>query len=179
VTALLRSVAPDIVFTHSPVDYLVDHETTSILGRNACFYAPVPNYDTSQFTQSGPSSQVPHLYYFDLIEGVDIFGARVIPEFYVEVSEQIGFKAEMLAAHASQREWLLAHHGIDDYLLKMESWAAARGKEATVASGRKITHAEAFRQHRGHAYPQTNVLEEWLGTRVIFNPSWVQRAKTM
>jgi N-acetylglucosamine malate deacetylase 1 len=170
VTALVRNVAPDIVFTHPPGDYLLDHENTSLLGRNACFYAPVPNYDTSGLTKAGPISQVPHLFYFDLMEGVDIFGKRVAPRFYVDISEQIEFKLEMLAQHASQREWLLAHHGIDDYLVSIQSWAAVRGREASAVSGRKIPHAEAFRQHRGHAYPPINVLQELLAGRVILNP---------
>jgi N-acetylglucosamine malate deacetylase 1 len=47
VTDLLRETAPRIVFTHPPADYLTDHETTSTLVRNACFYAPVLNYSTS------------------------------------------------------------------------------------------------------------------------------------
>src|ERR1019366_10191522 len=46
VTGLLREVDPAIVFTHPPQDYLTDHETTSLLVRNACFYAAAPNYDT-------------------------------------------------------------------------------------------------------------------------------------
>src|SRR5262245_58316645 len=37
VTALLREVAPEIVITHSPNDYISDHEMTSLLVRNACF----------------------------------------------------------------------------------------------------------------------------------------------
>lgn len=172
VAALLRDVAPHIVFTHSPADYLLDHETTSTLGRNACFYAPVSNYDTSQYTKAEPIHHVPHLFYCDGMEGIDIFGKRVTPEFYVDVSTEIDFKLEMLARHVSQREWLLAHHGMDDYLASMQSWAAVRGAEAASATGRKVGFAEAFRQHRGHAYPCTNLLQELLGDRVIPNPSY-------
>jgi N-acetylglucosamine malate deacetylase 1 len=169
VTALLRDVAPDIVFTHSPHDYLLDHETTSTLGRNACFYAPVVNYKTSAYSNVEVITKVPHLFYFDAMEGIDIFGKRVAPEFYVDISGEISFKSEMLAQHASQREWLLAHHGIDDYLIAMQSWAATRGAEATAAGGKTISHAEAFRQHRGHAYPQKNVLQELFGEGVILS----------
>jgi LmbE family N-acetylglucosaminyl deacetylase len=172
VAALLRDVAPSIVFTHSPADYLLDHETTSTLGRNACFYAPVSNYDTGKYTKGAPIRQVPHLFYFDVMEGIDIFGKRVSPEFYVDVGGEIDFKREMLALHASQREWLLAQHGMDDYLASMQSWAAVRGAEAARLTRRKVSYAEAFRQHRGHAYPRTNPLQELLGDHVIFNPSY-------
>jgi hypothetical protein len=41
--------------------------------------------------------------------------------------------------------------------------------EATGAAGQKIDYAEAFRQHRGHAYPSDNVLQALLSARVISN----------
>ena len=48
----------------------------------------------------------------------------------------------MLAAHASQRDWLLKQHGMDHYVEAMRHWGTQRGKEAGVA------YAEGFRQHR-------------------------------
>jgi hypothetical protein len=63
----------------------------------------------------------------------------------------------MLACHASQRDWLLRQHGMDEYLEAMARWGADRGSEIGVAQ------AEAFRQYRGHPYPQDNLLLELLG----------------
>ncbi len=63
----------------------------------------------------------------------------------------------MLACHASQRNWLLKQHGIDEYLDSQEHWSRLRGTEFGV------DHAEAFRQYRGHPYPQDNRLLELLG----------------
>jgi hypothetical protein len=63
----------------------------------------------------------------------------------------------MLGAHASQRDWLLKHHGMDHYLQAMRDWSAKRGSEAGVA------FAEGYRQHLGHSYPQDNVLGQLLG----------------
>src|ERR1700722_3446249 len=34
---LLRTVRPNFVFTHSPADYLLDHEMTSVIARAAAF----------------------------------------------------------------------------------------------------------------------------------------------
>ena len=172
VTAVVRMVAPDIVFTHPPTDYLSDHEITSTLVRNACFYASVKNYDTSKYTEAKSLKSVPHLYYFDAMEGVDLFGKLIVPEFYVDIGDVINFKSRMLSQHASQRSWLLAQHRINDYLLSMVSWAQLRGKEAARVSGQKIRYAEAFRQHRGHAYPRANRIHALLGKRVIANPSY-------
>lgn len=169
VTALLRKVRPDLVITHPPVDYLTDHEMTSRLVRNACFYAAVPNYDTQELTEAERTSSVPWLYYAHPLEGSDSFGEPVVPSFYVDVTGVIERKAELLACHASQREWLRAHHGMDEYLEIMRRWSADQGKGASQAAGRTIQYAEAFRQHRSHAYPQENLLVEILGEEVILN----------
>jgi hypothetical protein len=63
-------------------------------------------------------------------------------------------KTEMLACHASQREWLRAHHGMDEYVEAMRRHSAWRGQQAGTAA------AEAFIQHRGHSYPQNDLLAE-------------------
>ena len=63
----------------------------------------------------------------------------------------------MLACHQSQREWLRAQHGVDEYLDSQQRWSQHRGGEIGVA------HAEAFRQHLGHPYPHNNLLAELLG----------------
>src|SRR5438876_5853616 len=44
VTRLLRTVRPTVVLTHSPADYMLDHEMTSVLVRAAVFGAPIPNF---------------------------------------------------------------------------------------------------------------------------------------
>lgn len=157
VIEILRRVNPALVFTHSPNDYLVDHEMTSLLVRAACFAASVPNVRTEAEQAAPAMSRVPQLFYSDALEGKDLFGVAVKPDFYVDVSDVLEIKAQMLACHASQREWLLRQHGIDHYLQAMREWSARRGAEVGVA------YAEAFRQHLGHAYPQDNPLAELLG----------------
>src|SRR5262249_41030259 len=133
---LFRRVAPSIVFTHAPKDYMLDHEMVSLLAREASFlYAGSPNIST--FPRL-PGSVIPHLYYCDPIEGVDPFGELVTPTTFIDITASMEQKVRMLACHASQREWLRAHHGIDEYLLAMERHARARGEMAGV------TFAEAF-----------------------------------
>ena len=48
-TEYLRRTAPDVILTAPPVDYMHDHEMTSMLVRDACFNASVPNYKTRQW----------------------------------------------------------------------------------------------------------------------------------
>ena len=35
-------------------------------------------------------------------------------------------KERMLGCHASQRDWLRAHHGMDEYIESMRRWMASR-----------------------------------------------------
>jgi len=156
VTKLLRLVRPRVVLTHSPADYHLDHEMTSTLVRAAAFAAPVPNF--ARDPALPPLNHIPHLYYCDPIGGKDALGRDVPPSFCIDVGDVIDAKAELLACHASQRDWLLKHHGMDHYVEAMKSWSAQRGREHGVA------YAEGFRQHLGHSYPQDNLLAAVLGT---------------
>jgi LmbE family N-acetylglucosaminyl deacetylase len=156
VTRLLRAVRPQIMLTHSPADYMLDHEMTSALARAAAFAAPVPNFLADR-GHAPPLEHIPHLYYCDPIEGKDALGRDVPPAFRIDISAVIDTKREMLACHASQRNWLLKHHGMDHYLQSMRNWSARRGAEVGVA------FAEGFRQHLGHSYPQDNLLGRLLG----------------
>ncbi len=167
ITALLRKLNPWIVITHSPQDYISDHEMTSLLVRNACFYASIPNYETRDLTSAAHTSAIPYLYYAQPIENIDLFGKKITPQFYVDVSGLIEQKIEMLSCHASQRNWLRAHHGMDEYIESMRLWNASLAERAAQISEKPITFAEAFRQHRGHAYPQDNILAALLGESVI------------
>jgi hypothetical protein len=116
----------------------------------------VPNFFAGQ-GMPPPLPHIPHLYYCDAIEGKDALGRPVAAGFRVDISAVIEQKADMLAAHASQRDWLMKHHGMDHYVKSMRDWGAQRGKEAGVAC------AEGFRQHLGHSYPQDNLLGQILG----------------
>ena len=158
VTRLLRQVRPRLVLTHSPADYMLDHEVTSTLVRAGVFGAPAPNFFRDHGHEA-PLEHIPHLYYCDPIEGKDALGREVETQFCVDVSGAIDAKAAMLAAHASQRDWLLKHHGMDQYVESMRAWCARRGRRIGAA------FAEGFRQHLGHGYPQENLLGQLLGAR--------------
>jgi LmbE family N-acetylglucosaminyl deacetylase len=156
VTEALRQARPEIVLAASPVDYLCDHEAASALVRDSCFCAPMPNYRTA----SPPIPVIPHLYWMDPLGGRDREGTLVRPDFVVDVTAAFERKRAMLAEHTSQREWLRRHHGVDEYLLEMERWTRERGALADV------TYGEGFRQYRGHAYPQSRLLQDLLREHV-------------
>ncbi|HBO42738.1 MAG TPA: PIG-L domain-containing protein [Planctomycetaceae bacterium] len=151
---LLRRIAPSLVFTHPAKDYMMDHEMTSLLCRAATFLYAMPNASAHPARED---AAVPWLYYTDPMDGVDPLGVPVAPTTLVDITEQLDRKTEMLAAHASQRDWLRAHHGTDEYLDSMRRHAALRGQTAGAAA------AEAFVQHRGHGYPRDDLLAELFG----------------
>lgn len=145
----IRSVTPSVVITHSPVDYMVDHEECSRIVRAATFAAAMPLYATA----SPPTPVTPLLYYADAVEGKDPMGGAVRPAFCVDIGGVIERKAGLLGYHVSQREWLRRHHGMDEYIEMMRTWAADRGSTCGCA------FAEGFRQHLGHGYPRDPVLQ--------------------
>jgi LmbE family N-acetylglucosaminyl deacetylase len=161
VTETLRQARPDLVLTASPSDYHCDHEAASALVRDACFAAPAPNYETPAEAPAPPLDRIPHLYFMDPVEGKERDDRLVEPDCIVDVAPTFGRKRAMLAEHASQRIWLQQHHGMDDYLGAMERWTRERG--ALVG----VDYGEGFRRYRGHAYPQTRLLEELLGAAAV------------
>lgn len=158
VTGFLRECKPDIIFTASPQDYMLDHEIVSRLVRHAAFGAGAGLYNTGS---AEPLGHIPTLYYMDPIEGKDIFGNPIEANFCVDITNAINIKERMLSCHASQRDWLLEHHGVDQYLIAMREWSSQRGREFGCQYG------EGFRQHLGHAYPQENSLKQILSKAVI------------
>jgi len=151
---LFRQIAPTLVFTHPRLDYMLDHEQVHLLARSACFSYAIPNASTLPIVAG---SCVPWLYYCDPIEGRDPYtGADARVSTLIDITEQMPRKVEMLACHASQRDWLRSHHGMDEYIDAMQRHSASRGSQAGTR------FAEAFSQHRGHPFPQEDLLRELL-----------------
>ena len=156
VVEILRAVRPDLILTAAPVDYMCDHEATHVLVRDACFAAPARNYSTGAPHPAPPASHIPHLYFMSPIGGLDRDDKPAPADFHVDIGRTFEIKIGMLAEHASQRQWLLKHHGIDDYLAMTERWTREIGRRAGVE------FAESFRHYKGHPYPISPLLEELL-----------------
>lgn len=148
ITEFIRAIRPDIVLTSSPEDYMADHEATSMLVRDACFSAALPNYSTSEATPATPLPEIPALYFMDPIGGVDRGGVEVIPDFVVDIETTFDLKIAMLMEHKSQRDWLRIRHGVENYISSMQKWTRERGALAGIRIG------EGFRHYKGHPYPQ-------------------------
>jgi LmbE family N-acetylglucosaminyl deacetylase len=160
VMELVRTVRPDLVMTHSPSDYMADHETVSRLCQTACFGALAPNYKTGFQDAAPPLSGVPHLYYADAFGRRDILGNAIASGFHVNISKTLRRKEEMLACHGSQQAWLKTQQGVPETIAAMRRMAREAGRTAGVR------WAEGFRQHLGQGFPTDNLLKKLLGRLV-------------
>ena len=102
---VIRYANPDVIITHDPDDYMPDHVSVSKLVFDASFTATLPNYHTAK--TSNAVKLVP-IYYMDTLAGVGFN-----PTEYVDVSDYIDLKLQMLECHESQIVWMRDHDGID------------------------------------------------------------------
>jgi LmbE family N-acetylglucosaminyl deacetylase len=119
---LLRSTRPDVLITHSPNDYMADHNEVSKLVFDTSFLATLP-----LLASTHPSLDlVPPLFYMDTLAGIGFE-----PEEYVDIGTVIDQKTDMLQAHASQLTWLRDHDGVD-IVEQMRTVAGFRGLQCGV-----------------------------------------------
>lgn len=104
VVEVIKTVKPDFIITHDPNDYMPDHTAVSRLVFDASFAATLPNFKSKA---EGAARLVP-IYYMDTLAGVDF-----TPTEYVDVTDEIDKKIDMLNCHESQIVWMRDHDGID------------------------------------------------------------------
>ena len=131
VIELLRRFRPTLVLAHAAADYHADHRAASQLAEAASWFAA----SAGQKTASPPLDAPPALWWMDTIEMISF-----VPQFYVDVSQLVDVKRQMLRCHQSQ----LARGGDADFspletlLLRQ---CQTRGAQAGVQA------AEAFCTH--------------------------------
>ena len=104
VVDIIRECDPDFIITQAPNDYMPDHVAASRLVFDASFAASVPHYKTSV----DAVSKVTPIYYMDNLAGLGF-----IPTDYVDITDEIDLKLEMLECHESQLKWMRDHDHID------------------------------------------------------------------
>lgn len=129
---MVRVARPDVVITHHPDDYHTDHQATTQLLLEATFSATVPHVES----EHPFLPKLPVVYFMDTLAGL-----HFQPTEYVDITEFIAPKKEMLSKHVSQLAWLKEH---DDYdaLDALETQAKFRGYQCGVK------YAEGFVRYR-------------------------------
>lgn len=108
---VIRYANPDFIITHNPDDYMPDHTAVSRLVFDASFTSTLPNYTNYEHRYSaidGAPARVVPIYYMDTLAGVNF-----VPTEFVDISEEIDLKINMLECHESQLVWMRDHDGID------------------------------------------------------------------
>jgi len=130
---VIRIFIPDLIITHNPDDYISDHRITSKHVTDAGLWAHVgpliPDIE--------PIPVVPTIAFMDPLNGINF-----IPERYIDITESIETKKEMLLCHESQQSWLKDYGGVD-YMEMMLVNARYRGLQCGVV------YAEGYRIWQG------------------------------
>ena len=130
VIRIIRYARPDFIITHDPKDYCSDHTETFKLVFNASFSASCPHF----MPELGRETKVTPIYFAETSYAIN----SVYTE-YVDITEEMELKMQMLACHESQLTWLKEHDGID--MIANETIKAAdRGIQCGVK------YAEGFNQ---------------------------------
>ena len=127
VVEVIRYAKPDVIITHSPDDYIPDHTAVSKLVFDASFAASVPHY------LNGEAAALTPVYYMDTLAGVNF-----LPTEYVDITDTVELKLEMLECHESQMKWMRDHDHID-FAEFVRTCARFRGLQCGVQ------YAEGFR----------------------------------
>lgn len=157
-SSIMRQVAPEIVLTHYPFDYMEDHSNTCRLAVTAAFARGMPNYPVQP---PFPAIDQPVTVYHALPYGqLDPLKRLAQADFYVDITPVLPEKRAMLALHRSQKEWLDRSQGMDSYLSAMEQDSLATGR----LSG-KFQYAEGWIRHlyRGFCSEDADPLQDALG----------------
>jgi LmbE family N-acetylglucosaminyl deacetylase len=137
-TEVFRRFRPTLVFAHAPEDYHPDHRAASALAEAASWFCASRGYKTS----SAATAAAPAMWWMDTVNA-----AAFRPGFYVDISDYLALKEQMLGCHRSQ----LARSDDRDFsplLELMGQQCRFRGTQAGVAAAEAFRIHEAFKRIR-------------------------------
>jgi N-acetylglucosamine malate deacetylase 1 len=162
VAAVIREVAPQIVLTHSPIDYMEDHTNACRLAVTGAFARGMPNFVTDPPRPA--INEAVTVYHAQPYSHRDPLGNLVEPAIVVDTTDVIDQKKKMLSKHASQKQWLDESQGLDSYLDTMAELDAEVGRMSSI-----FKYAEGWRRHLhlGFCGPDDDPLRTALKERVL------------
>lgn len=130
IVRIIREAQPDVILTHGPGDYLVDHTITGELVEECALMAPQLGIVTDPLTPTRGA----RLLHMDTLSGLGF-----TPDEFVDITDVFETKLQMLLCHESPlAPW--EGHPVLDTVEMMEVAARYRGIQANVR------YAEAFRR---------------------------------
>ena len=162
--AVVREVKPNIVLTHSPVDYMEDHTNTCRLVVTAAFAHAMPNFRS---VPPRPTAEYDVTIYHAVPHSLrDPLRRLVMPEAFVNTATTQAVKRAALAEHKSQENWLVVSQGASSLAAKVDEMARVAGKLSM-----KFKFAEGWRRHLHYGFSATEVdlLRAALGKDFLVN----------
>ncbi|MFO0867623.1 MAG: PIG-L family deacetylase [Pirellulales bacterium] len=162
VASVIRDVAPEILLTHPPVDYMEDHMATCRLVVTAAFCRGMPNFPVQP--PRPPVSQKVTLYHCQPFWNRTPLRELVEPDFFVNITDLEERKIEMLSCHASQKRWLDESQGHDSYLQTLRNLDEEVGRMSGL-----FRCAEGWRRHLhlGYCGEEDDPLQDALRDKVL------------
>ncbi len=138
---VIRYANPDFIITHYPEDYMPDHTAVSRLVFDASFTATLPNYTDYPHVYSAVDGEPAKLcpIYYMTSEG----GINFDPTEFVDVTDEMDLKIEMLKCHKSQIEWL-SDHADSDSIDQLKYVGKFRGMQCGVEYAEAFTQCQAY-----------------------------------
>lgn len=162
IATVVRRSDANVVLTHSPVDYMEDHEMVCRLAVSAAFAHAMPN-----LVSDPPAETYDHgvtVYHGQPHGNRTPLGEPVAPQFYVNIEDVLDRKLRALACHESQRGWLDSSQGMDSYTETM----LALGHELGEWSGQfKVAEGWRRREHWGFCNRDDDPLRTALADRIV------------
>jgi LmbE family N-acetylglucosaminyl deacetylase len=140
IASVMREVAPEIVLTHPPADYMEDHMNVCRLATTAAFTRGMPNFPVDPPRDPVPGKVT--VYHAQPFSHRDPLRNLVTPDMFVNVTDMVERKVEMLAKHVSQKKWLDESQGHDSYLQTLRDLDAECGRMSGM-----FQYAEGWRRH--------------------------------
>ncbi|HJS08676.1 MAG TPA: PIG-L deacetylase family protein [Pirellulales bacterium] len=160
--SIVRHVAPQILLTHSPQDYMEDHTNTCRLAVTAAFCRGMRNFPVDPPREAIDTDVT--IYHAQPHGNCDPLRQPIVPEHFVDVTSLFDRKTEMLVKHQSQKAWLDRSQGMDSYVAAMRELNAEVGR----LSG-SFALAEGWRRHLHLGFSRADVdpLAAALAQRVL------------
>lgn len=161
VSSILRTIHPQIILTHSPADYMEDHQNVCRLVVTAAFSRGMPNHACEP--PAKPCDDPVRVYHAAPHGHHDGLGAPFAPDFLIDIQTAAERKRRMLACHRSQARWLEDSQGMGSYLDEMEAM-----DRSMAGHGRGLQRAEGWRRHAhlGFCPPEFDPIASLLPTHL-------------
>lgn len=163
VVSVIRQAAPSIILTHSPIDYMEDHQNACRLAVSAAFVRGMPNMPSNP--PSTPYAGAVTLYHAQPHGNRTPLGDLVTPTHVVDITNYMERKSELLRCHASQESWLDSTQKMSSYVQTMWDLGLEVGTIALAGepSG-PCEFGEGWRRHLhlGFCEPNTDPLADEL-----------------